>query len=245
MRHRHTEELVRRCWGAHTGGHGGLEILRHIGPGLLVTVGFIDPGNWASNMAAGSEFGYALCAPLGRVALDAHAQGRLHPCGHRLARPSCHELLPAYRALVIGFVSLIGLAFLAELALVAVAWPQAAQSWIAPSLPAGSGPIAMSALGAVVMPRSLFLHSEVIQSQHFEGKGEAVMQERLRYEFADTLFSMIVGWAINSTMVILAATTFFQQGIVVDNLAAADTLSPILGPEARLIFAPALLFAGL
>jgi manganese transport protein len=30
------------------------------GPGLLVTVGFIDPGNWASNMAAGSEFGYAL-----------------------------------------------------------------------------------------------------------------------------------------------------------------------------------------
>ncbi len=39
---------------------GGLHILRHIGPGLLVTVGFIDPGNWASNFAAGSEFGYAL-----------------------------------------------------------------------------------------------------------------------------------------------------------------------------------------
>lgn len=107
-----------------------------------------------------------------------------------------------------------------------------------PSLPAGSGPIAMSVFGAVVMPRSLFLHSEVIQSQHFEGKGEAVIQERLRYEFADTLFSMIVGWAINSAMVIFAATTFFQQGIVVDDLAAAaDTLSPILGSGARLIFA--------
>ena len=35
---------------------GGLEILKYIGPGLLVTVGFIDPGNWASNLAAGSEF---------------------------------------------------------------------------------------------------------------------------------------------------------------------------------------------
>lgn len=115
-----------------------------------------------------------------------------------------------------------------------------------PSLPAGSGPIVMSVLGAVVMPRSPFLHSKVIQSQHFEGKGEAVIQERLRYEFDDTLFSMIVGWAINSAMVILAAAAFFQQGIVVDDLAAAaDTLSPILGPEARLIFAPALLFAGL
>ena len=39
---------------------GGLDIFRYIGPGLLVTVGFIDPGNWASNFAAGSEFGYML-----------------------------------------------------------------------------------------------------------------------------------------------------------------------------------------
>ena len=39
---------------------GGLEIFRYIGPGLLVTVGFIDPGNWASNFAAGSQYGYAL-----------------------------------------------------------------------------------------------------------------------------------------------------------------------------------------
>lgn len=29
---------------------GGLEIFKYIGPGLLVTVGFIDPGNWASNL---------------------------------------------------------------------------------------------------------------------------------------------------------------------------------------------------
>ena len=39
---------------------GGLDFFRYIGPGLLVTVGFIDPGNWASNFAAGSEFGYSL-----------------------------------------------------------------------------------------------------------------------------------------------------------------------------------------
>lgn len=39
---------------------GGLDVFRYIGPGLLVTVGFIDPGNWASNFAAGSEFGYSL-----------------------------------------------------------------------------------------------------------------------------------------------------------------------------------------
>ena len=39
---------------------GGLEILKYIGPGLLVTVGFIDPGNWASNLAAGADYGYSL-----------------------------------------------------------------------------------------------------------------------------------------------------------------------------------------
>jgi manganese transport protein len=39
---------------------GGLDLLKYIGPGLLVTVGFIDPGNWASNLAAGAGFGYSL-----------------------------------------------------------------------------------------------------------------------------------------------------------------------------------------
>jgi manganese transport protein len=41
-------------------GLGALEIFRYIGPGLLVTVGFIDPGNWAANISAGSLFGYKL-----------------------------------------------------------------------------------------------------------------------------------------------------------------------------------------
>lgn len=39
---------------------GGLDFFKYIGPGLLVTVGFIDPGNWASNFAAGADFGYSL-----------------------------------------------------------------------------------------------------------------------------------------------------------------------------------------
>ena len=33
-----------------------MNFLRYVGPGLLVTVGFIDPGNWASNIAAGSGY---------------------------------------------------------------------------------------------------------------------------------------------------------------------------------------------
>jgi manganese transport protein len=33
---------------------------KYLGPGFIVTVGFIDPGNWATNISAGSDFGYAL-----------------------------------------------------------------------------------------------------------------------------------------------------------------------------------------
>jgi manganese transport protein len=36
------------------------QFLSYLGPGILVTVGFIDPGNWAVNMAAGASYGYDL-----------------------------------------------------------------------------------------------------------------------------------------------------------------------------------------
>ncbi len=35
-------------------------LLSFLGPGFLVTVGFIDPGNWATNIEGGSKFGYEL-----------------------------------------------------------------------------------------------------------------------------------------------------------------------------------------
>ena len=69
----------------------------------------------------------------------------------------------------------------------------------------------MSVLGAVVMPHNLFLHSEVIQSRQWNLQDEKIIKKQLKFEFADTLFSMIIGWAINSAMIILAAATFFQK----------------------------------
>ena len=35
-------------------------MMRMAGPGLLISVGYMDPGNWATDIAAGSKFGYAL-----------------------------------------------------------------------------------------------------------------------------------------------------------------------------------------
>ena len=71
------------------------------------------------------------------------------------------------------------------------------------------------------------------------------MFKQLRFEFLDTLFSMIVGWAINSAMILMAAATFFHLTIPVTELQQAkDMLLPLLGNNAANIFAIALLFAG-
>jgi len=155
----------------------------------------------------------------------------------------------AYRRVekvIISFVSLIGLAFIYELTLVKIPWSEAAVAWVTPSLPHGSIPIVMSVLGAVVMPHNLFLHSEVIQSRQWNLEDKDVIRCQLRYEFVDTLFSMLVGWGINSAMILVAAATFFAQGTPVDQLEQAQAmLRPILGDAAAVVFALALLMAGL
>lgn len=45
-----------------TGKHktGWKRILAFIGPAYLVSIGYMDPGNWATDIAGGSHFGYAL-----------------------------------------------------------------------------------------------------------------------------------------------------------------------------------------
>lgn len=35
------------------------KLLAFLGPGYLVAVGYMDPGNWATSLAGGSKFGYA------------------------------------------------------------------------------------------------------------------------------------------------------------------------------------------
>jgi manganese transport protein len=287
---------------------GALEILKYIGPGFLVTVGFIDPGNWAANVAAGAEYGYALLwmvtlSTLMLILLQHNAAHLGIATGLCLSEASTRHLgrwksrlflssamaaavstalaeilgaaiglnmlfgLPlgigvllaalssasmlfsnSYKRLerwIIGFVSLIGIAFLFELSLVQLDWTRAAAGWVVPSVPQGSLPIIMSVLGAVVMPHNIFLHSEVIQSRQWNLEGDEVIQKQLRYEFLDTLSAMAVGWAINSAMILVAASVFHANHITVTELPQAEaTLRPLLGNSAAIVFAIALVLAG-
>lgn len=283
--------------------------LKYLGPGLLVTVGFIDPGNWASNIAAGSQYGYTLlwmvtlstfmlivlqhnAAHLGIVTgkcLSEAATEYMRPWLKNIVlltavgasiSTALAEILGAGIALnmlfhlpiklgsllalavvltlqftnsykkiekiIIGFVSLIGLSFLFEICIVHTDWGAAASGWVTPVFPNGAMIVIMSVLGAVVMPHNLFLHSEIIQSRQWNLQDEKVIKQQLKYEFGDTLFSMIIGWAINSAMILMAAATFFANRTVVTDLAQAQAmLKPLLGDAAGVIFALALLMAGL
>lgn len=40
--------------------HWSRRLLAFVGPGYLVSVGYMDPGNWATDLAGGSKFGYTL-----------------------------------------------------------------------------------------------------------------------------------------------------------------------------------------
>src|SRR5262247_4093534 len=41
-------------------GSTGKKLIAFLGPGYLVAVGYMDPGNWATSLAGGSKFGYSL-----------------------------------------------------------------------------------------------------------------------------------------------------------------------------------------
>ncbi|HEX2945616.1 MAG TPA: Nramp family divalent metal transporter [Clostridia bacterium] len=289
--------------------YGAIDFLKYIGPGLIVTVGFIDPGNWASNLAAGSDFGYRLLwiVTLSTAMLILLQHNAAHlgiATGDCLSEAAAKHLKPAasvtllstavlasvstamaeilggsialqllfnipikigavmililvlwmlfsnsYRRLekwIIGFVSVIGISFVYELSMVHTNWGEVGRSLFTPSFPHGSMPIIMAVLGAVVMPHNLYLHSEIIQSRQWNKEDDKIIERQLKYEFADTLFSMLVGWAINSAMIILAASTFFSGHIKVNELTQAQSLlEPMLGKSAAVVFGIALLAAGI
>jgi len=77
------------------------------------------------------------------------------------------------------------------------------------------------------------------------GIGDAIIRRQLKYEIADTSIAMLVGWAINSAIIIVAAATFHHNGIAVSQLQQAEaTLRPLLGNAASAIFAIALILSG-
>jgi manganese transport protein len=99
----------------HSGGTQLRKALAFVGPGYLVSVGYMDPGNWATSLAGGSKFGYTLLT----VALMSNIMAiLLQSLCARLAIGAGRDLAQACRDAYPRAVSFV-LWILAEIAIIA------------------------------------------------------------------------------------------------------------------------------
>ncbi len=279
------------------------------GPAAMISVGYMDPGNWATDLEGGARFGYQLmwvllasnliAMVLQSLAARLGIAGRIdlaQACRAHYPRPvalalwllcevaiiACDlaELLGsaialnllfgiplAWGALITGLdvmlilllqhygirkleaivavlVLTIGACMAIELVLAKPVWSEVASGFV-PRLDSASLLIAVGILGATVMPHNLYLHSSLVQTRRIElhaaGKREAI-----RYNLFDTALALNIAFFINASILALSASTFFANGIVVNELRQAhELLTPALGTAlASTAFAVALLAAG-
>ena len=287
-------------------------LLPFLGPAFIASVAYIDPGNFATNIQGGAQFGYtllwvivasnlmamfiqAMSAKLGIATnLNLAEQCRLHfPRPVVLGMWGLMELvamatdLAEFLGAAIGFnllfgmplwiaglvtavatflilgleqygfrpleaaiatlIGLVSLCYLVETVLDRPDWGEVLYSSVVPRL-AGreSVLLAVGILGATVMPHAIFLHSALTQGR-IVVKDPTQLRRLFRYEILDVLIAMVVAGMVNAAMLIMAAATFFRQGMTsVGTIEEAHrTLLPLLGPAASWVFAISLLAAGL
>jgi len=287
-------------------------ILPFLGPAFIACVAYIDPGNFATNIAGGSKFGYQLVWVIVAANLMAMliqtlsaklgiATGRNLPevSRDRLGRRATILLwlqaeaiamatdLAEFLGAAIGFhllfgfglfpsavltgiaafailglqrfgfrpleaviavlVGVIGMCYLAELTFAHPNYGEVLHHAVVPEF-GGSEAVLLSVgiLGATVMPHVIYLHSALTQDRLVPETDEDA-QTLLRYTRVDVIIAMSIAGLINVSMLVMAASTFFQKGLLdVDSLEGAHkTLEPILGGASSALFALALLASGL
>jgi manganese transport protein len=290
---------------------GWRRILAFFGPAYLVSVGYMDPGNWATDLAGGSRFGYALIwvllmsnlmalllqtlsARLGIVrGRDlAQANRETYPRSVNfllyilaeiaIAATDLAEVLGMaiginlltglpliwgvsitvfdtflllflqrlgmrkMEAFIIGLVAIVGISFLVEILIAKPVFGEIATGLV-PTLPNDQALyIAIGIIGATVMPHNLYLHSALVQTRKIAKTKEGIKQA-LKWSFIDSAVALNVAFLVNAAILILAATTFFKQGLVevAEIKQAHQLLSGLLGSSvAPVLFAVALIAAG-
>lgn len=271
----------------------------------------MDPGNWATDIAGGSKFGYALIWVLlmsnlmaillqslsarlgivrGRDLAQASRETYSRPVNLALyflaeiAIASCDlaevlgmaiglqllfdiplmwgvliTVLDTFlllflinygirrmEAFILGLVSIIGMAFLAEMILAKPSLAEISTGFI-PSLPDSTALyIAIGIIGATVMPHNLYLHSSLVQTRKFK-RTPVEIRKAIKYNIFDSVIALNLAFFVNAAILILAASAFFKNGMyeVSEIQDAHNFLAPLLGSDlAPKLFAIALIAAG-
>jgi len=154
---------------------------------------------------------------------------------------------------ILSLVTVIGLCYVVELWLAKADWAAVLAGYFGPKLtgirPAHGGTsdlyVAIGMIGATVMPHNLYLHSALVQTRRIEPTGEG-RREAAKFNLIDSAVALNAAFLVNSSILIVAAAVFFQNGIEVKELRQAyETLSPLVGTAmAGTLFAVALLASG-
>ncbi len=147
--------------------------------------------------------------------------------------------------IIISFLAIVAFSYVAELIMAKPNFLKIGYHTFVPQIDSQSIYVAIGMLGATVMPHNIFLHSALMKNRIPLATLE---QKKKQYKFAifDSLIALNLAWFINSAMIIMAAAVFFENHVPIETIEAAHkTLIPLLGAGASMIFAIALLSAGL
>ena len=283
-----------------------------LGPAFIAAVAYVDPGNFATNMAAGAKFGYLLLW----VVLAANLMAMLvqsmsaklgiatrknlpEVCRERFSRRTNIGLwiqaevvamatdIAEFVGAAIGLNLLFGIALFPAALLTGAAamlilalqsrgfrrleaviavligvivGAFALQAFMADPdpgevvqgfVPGFSGTesvlLAVGIIGATVMPHVIYLHSALTQHR-VVGVTEAEKQRIFRFELVDVVIAMSIAGVINMSMLVIAASTFYDRGLVDvggDLTQVYESLGAYLGSNADVLFGVALLASGL
>jgi manganese transport protein len=154
-----------------------------------------------------------------------------------------------FRRLEAAITALVGVVVLAFIAELVIARPPAgavAGGVFTPKLPGGAALLAVSIVGATVMPHVIYLHSALTRGR-VSGADADERRKIFRFEVIDVLCAMGLAGAINLAMLATAAAVFFARG---DSGAGQDLgrvaagLNGYVGAHAGTVFGVALLVSG-
>jgi manganese transport protein len=287
-------------------------VIPFLGPAFIASVAYVDPGNFATNVAAGAQFGYAL----GWVVLGANLMAMLVQTmsaklgiATGLSLPEvCRERLPhgvvvflwlqaelvamatdlaeftgatlglrlvfglpmwlsavlaglatfvvlamevgGFRRLEAAITALVGvvvLAFCLEILMSRPSPSAVASGAFEPRLPGGAALLAVSIVGATVMPHVIYPHSALVRGR-VDSATAAKRRRLFRFEIVDVVCAMGLAGLINLAMLATAAAVFFTRG---DTTAGGDLgrvvsgLNGYVGMHSGTVFGVALLVSGI
>ena len=282
-----------------------------MGSGLIVSVAYIDPGNWGTNIGGGASYNYDLLWVIWMASAMAmlfqYLSGKLGIAGYSLPEliklrlnnnsavllywvfaelsilaTDLAEFLGIVVALnllfgipllwgtyiavadvlvllfltrkkfrilegaFVGFVGIVGLAFVFEVIISKPDMTSILLHSVKPTLTKESAFIAVGIIGATVMPHALFVHSWLIKNKIINSNGTFKDKfKALRFHKIDNIASLTIAGLINAAMLIMAAAAFYNVADVATLAGAYKTLIPLFGTFAALVFAIALLSAGI